>query len=108
LKSDMFAETEVWAYTMLPGPIACTVPPLNDACAPVLLAVGVNTIVTVAVEPAWSVGRLQLMTVLVVETPLQVPPMMLAVTGVRGTPVALKLSVIVIPLARSGPLLVTV
>ena len=61
--------------------------------------------VTVAVDPAWSGGRLQL-TIEFVETPPQVPELTLAELNVRGTPVTaeLKLSMRVMLFARSGPL----
>jgi hypothetical protein len=65
--------------------------------------------VTVAVDPACSGGRLQL-TLVLVEPPPHVPELTLVVMLVSGTPVTavLRLAVTVTPLARSGPLLVTV
>src|SRR5579863_3465636 len=105
----MVAETDVWASTMLPGPITCTVPPLNKTCPPVLVDVGVAVIVTVAVEPDCSEGRLQLTTGFV-DAPPHVPELTLAVTLVKATFVTvwLILAVMVMLLAKSGPLLVTV
>src|SRR5215472_4035925 len=108
LKSDITAGTEVCARTMLPALMTCTVPPLKVAWLPLEFDVGVITMVTVAVEPACSEGRVQLTTELV-ETPPQVPELVLADTKVTGTPVieGLRLSVSVRLVARSGPLLVT-
>jgi hypothetical protein len=51
LKSDIVAGTVVWANTILPWPITCTVPPLNVAWLPLLFEVGIKMMVTVAVEP---------------------------------------------------------
>ena len=61
--------------------------------------------VTVAVDPAWREGSVQL-TMALLETPPHVPELTLAETNVRGTPVTLelKLSIKVILFARSGPL----
>ncbi len=108
-KSDIFAETEAWFGVMLLGEFATTLPPLKVAAPPSALGVGVNTIVTVAVEPDWSDWILQ-ETLVEVEPPLQVPEVALAETKVTGTTVVLGLmsSVTVMFVARSGPLLVTV
>src|SRR5712691_2534762 len=94
---------------MFPCPIACTEPPLNEGVLPLLVAVGVAEMIIVAVEPDCSEGRLQL-TMVLVDAPPQVPEVTLAVMAVRGTPVTaeLRLSVTVMLLAKSGPLLVTV
>jgi hypothetical protein len=109
LKSDVCAATDVSARTTLPGPIACTDPPLNDDGLPLLFAAGVAVMVTVAVEPACRGGRVQL-TLVLVEPPPQVPEVTLAVILLSGTPVTngLTLSRTVMLLARSGPLFVTV
>jgi len=105
----MVAPTDVWNSRMLPGAINCTVPPLKNWESPEALPVGVTTIVTVAVDPAWREGKLQL-TMAFVETPPQVPELTLAETNVRGTPVTLefKLSIRVMLFARSGPLFWTI
>ena len=109
-KSDMVAGTEVCARTMLPGPIACTVPPLK-VCGelPLVFGVGVTTTVIVAVDPDCNEGTLQLTTALV-DAPPQVPDVTLAETNVNGTMVIweLKLSVTVILVAKSGPVFVTI
>jgi hypothetical protein len=105
LKSDIVADTDVCAKgTMLPAAITCTVPPVKPWGIPVALPVGVTTIVTVAVDPAWREGKLQL-TMTLVETPPHVPELTLAELNVRGTPVTLelKLSIRVMLFARSGP-----
>jgi hypothetical protein len=95
---------------MLPGPITCTEPPLKKACVPALFGVGVTTIVTVAVEPDCSEGRLQLTMEFVEPPPPQVPAVVLAETNVNGTIVfaGLRLSNNVMLVAKSGPVLVTV
>src|SRR5579859_3065771 len=105
----MVAGTEVCASTILPGPMTCTVPPLNETCPPLLVDVGVAVIVTVAVDPDCNDGKLQLTTGFV-EAPPQVPELTLAVTLVNATFVTawLILAVIEMLLAKSGPLLVTV
>ena len=108
LKSDIVAPTCIGLETMLPGAETCTVPPLNACELPVVLPVGVTTMVTVAVEPACKDGRLQL-TIAFVLPPPHVPELEVAELNVSGTPVTaeLRLSVTVMLFARSGPLLVT-
>src|SRR5579872_1861374 len=97
---------------MLPGPITCTVPPLKlpPSLPVLLLAVGVTTIVMVAVDPDCSDIGPQLTLPLVELLLVQLPELMLAELNVSGTIVAAELrsSVTVIPLARSGPLFVSV
>jgi hypothetical protein len=76
----------------------------------VLGSLGVAVIVTVAVEPACNETGPQLMLVFD-ELPLpQVPELIVAVMLVNCTPVIAgsRLAVTVTPLARSGPLFVTV
>src|SRR5579863_7549641 len=106
-KSDIFAETDTWFGVMLLGAFATTFPPLNGAAPPLGLAVGVNTMVTVAVEPDCSDWILQ-DTLVEVEPPPQVPEVALAETKVRGIAVVdgLMSSVTVMFEAKSGPLLV--
>lgn len=96
---------------MLPGPITCTVPPLKlPPSLPLLLAVGVTTIVMVAVDPDCSDIGPQLTPPPVELLLVQLPELMLAELNVTGTIVAAELrsSVTVIPLAKSGPLFVSV
>jgi hypothetical protein len=100
--------------------MACTVPPLKAApevfaqvvlfVLPVDVGVGLTTIVTVAVDPDCREIGPQLTPPPVELAPVHVPEVMLAETKVSGTIVAaaLRLSVTVIPLARSGPLFVSV
>jgi hypothetical protein len=92
---------------MLLGPVTCTLPPLNCAEFPLALAVGVRTIVIVAVEPACKVPTVQT-TEVAEELPLHVPALVLAETNVTGQPAAVKSSVILMLVAGSGPLFVTV
>ena len=112
MKSDICAETDVCASTILPGPMACTVPPLKDkAELALLLAVGVAVIVSVAVDPDCKEIGPQLMLGFEDPLPLHVPaPLRLPETFDRGTCVTdvLKSAVITTLLARSGPLFVTV
>ena len=112
LKSVICAETDVCASTILPGAMACTVPPLkNTGDVPLLFAVGVAVMVSVAVDPDCSEIGPQLMLGLMEPLPLQVPaPLRLPVTFESCTPVAERLisAVITMLLARSGPLFVTV
>ena len=111
LKSDICAGTEVCARTMLPGAMACTVPPLNDCGEdPLALIVGVAVIVTVAVEPEGSEIGPQLILVEVDPEP-HVPELIVADTAVKVIPPVNcgdRLSVTTILLARSGPLFCTV
>ena len=96
---------------MLPGAMACTVPPLkNSGDAPLLSAVGVAVMVTVAVDPDCSEIGPQLKLVLADPPLLQVPVLMLPEILVSGTWVTegLKLPVITMLLAGSGPLFVIV
>jgi hypothetical protein len=82
----------------------------NTGELPLLFAVGVAVIVTVAVDPDCSEIGPQLMPVLD-DPPLpHVPEVMLAEMLVSGTPVTSvpRFAVITMLLARSGPLLVTV
>src|SRR5579862_9264774 len=108
LKSDIVAGTKVCARMLFPGPSTCTEPPLNDS-GDVPFWFGITTTVTVAVEPDCKEGIVQLITALV-DTPPQVPAVVLAETKVKGTNVywELKLSVSVTLVARSGPLFVIV
>jgi len=111
LKSVISADTDVCASTIFPCASACTVPPLkNTGELPLVLAVGVAVIVTVAVDPDCSEIGPQLMLLFAEPAAPQVPELMLALTLVMGTPVTceLRLAVITIPFARSGPLFVTV
>ena len=73
---------------MLPGPMACTVPPLKKMGEfPLLLGLGVAVMVTVAVDPDCKEIGPQLMLVLD-ELPFpQVPALTVALTFVRGIPV---------------------
>ena len=110
LKSDICAETDVCATTMFPGANAVTVPPLKDAPLPLLLAVGVAVMVRVAVDPDCSEIGPQLILTFVVAPLPHVPELMLPlmfVSGMKVTP-GLMSAVMVILLARSGPLLVIV
>src|SRR5437899_6816482 len=97
---------------MLPGAMAWIVPPLkNTGDVPLLFAVGVAVIVSVAVDPDCKEIGPQLMLGFVEPLPLQVPaPARLPVTFESCTPVAVRLksAVTTILLARSGPLFVTV
>jgi len=102
LKSDIVADTEVCAKTMLPGAIAEIVPPLNATEDEALTDVGVAVIVSVAVDPACNEIGPQLIPVPVLPAP-QVPALMLPVMLVSGTPVAAISARIVMLLARSGP-----
>lgn len=111
LKSVICAGTEVCASTILPGATACTVPPLKDnGEAPLLFGVGVAVTLTVTVAPDCSDTGPQLMLALNDPPAPQVPVLMLALTLLRGIPVAcgLKSARITMLLARSGPLFVTV
>jgi len=66
---------------MFPGAIACTVPPLKFTGEfPLLLAVGVAVMVTVAVDPDCSEIGPQLMLVLEEVPAPHVPELMLALT----------------------------
>ena len=112
LKSVICAGTDVCASTMLPGPIACTVPPLkNTGEVPLRFAVGVAVIVSVAVDPDCSEIGPQLMLGFVEPLPLHVPaPFRVPETLLSCALVvdALKSAVTTMLLARSGPLFVTV
>ena len=80
-KSDILAGTDVCASTIFPGAIACTVPPLKfTGKFPVLLAVGVAVMVTVAVDPDCSEIGPQLMPVLEEFPAPHVPELMVALT----------------------------
>src|SRR5579864_8300913 len=103
LKSVIFAETDVCASTMLPGAMAWIVPPLKNRDVPLLFAVGVAVMVSVAVDPDCSEIGPQLMLGFVEPLPLQTPaPFRLPVTFVSCTPVAERLmsAVITMLLAR--------
>src|SRR5271163_3519183 len=83
VKSDMVADTDVCAGVILFAPDAVTVPPLNVADPPFGLAVGVSTIVMIAVEPEFRDAMLQL-TVELLAPPLQVPALAVAETKLTG------------------------
>src|SRR5579863_9541191 len=104
LKSDIWAETDVWAGVMLSGEETETVPPLKIAVPPVLFGVGVSTIVTVAVEPDCNEGIVH--EALIPVVPAQIlPAVTLALSKVTGTEVVdvLMSSLTVMLLTRSGP-----
>jgi hypothetical protein len=109
LKSDIWAATEVCVGATLFAALARTAPPLKVAAFPLLLAVGVNTIVIVAVDPDCNCGIVQ-ETLVEIEPPEHCPEVALAETKVRGTivVVGLRSSVTVMVFAGSGPLLVNV
>ncbi len=80
-----------------------TAPPLKLPAV-----VGVRTMVTVAVEPDCSDVIVQTAVLFPVAVWLQLPDVAVAEFKVTGTPVALRLSVTVMFVARSGPLFVMV
>src|SRR6266478_4595641 len=106
-KSEARAVT-IGAETMFNGlpQVTVTAPPLKLNGPPDTELFGVKTTLTVAVEPDCSGGMLHCTGTVFVDGCVQVPGVALAELKATGRPSQLSLKVM--PVARSGPLLVIV